>query len=104
LCPQRDVARVDPRDPVLGCERVSRRARPKGGATPSLQTEPDPDAPALGWNIDARDSDTADLSWASAPGGTDHLEVYRDGRLIDEVPASTRSYRDYRLWQSTSYI
>jgi hypothetical protein len=53
--------------------------------------------------VNAPNSFSADLSWASAPAGTDHLEVYRDGRLIDEVPGSTRSYRDYLLWQSSSY-
>jgi hypothetical protein len=53
--------------------------------------------------VDAPNSFSADLSWASSPAGTDHFEIYRDGRLIDEVPASTRSYRDYLLWQSTSY-
>jgi hypothetical protein len=53
--------------------------------------------------IDAPNSYSADLSWASAPAGTDHFEVYRDGRLIDEVPVATRSYRDYLLWQSTSF-
>jgi hypothetical protein len=85
---------------VSHCERVRRRAgrRHEGPAQP-----PDPQGPALALSVEAPNSYSADLAWTSAPDGTDHFEIHRDGRLIDEIPAATRSYRDYLLWQSTEY-
>jgi hypothetical protein len=56
-----------------------------------------------GLSIDASNSSSADLTWTTAPAATKHFEIFREGRLIDEVPADTRSYRDYLLWQSSEY-
>jgi hypothetical protein len=100
--PGRDLARVDADDQVSGCERVRRRLGPDHGAA-SPQPTPDSEGRGPGLSIDAPNSYSADLSWASAPAETDHLEIYRDGRLIDRVPATTRTYTDHLLWQSTSY-
>jgi RTX calcium-binding nonapeptide repeat (4 copies) len=89
----RDRARVDAGDRVSGCERVRKRGQPT----------PDSGGRGLGLGVHAPTSYSADLSWTSAPDGTDHFEIHRDGRLIDDVPAATRSYRDYLLWQTTEY-
>jgi RTX calcium-binding nonapeptide repeat (4 copies) len=99
----RDRARVDAGDRVSGCERVRKRGRPTQGGGAPQQPEPDSQEGRLGFSVHAPDSYSADLAWSSAPDGTDHFEIHRDGRLIDEVPAATRSYRDYLLWQSTEY-
>jgi RTX calcium-binding nonapeptide repeat (4 copies) len=99
----RDRARVDAGDRVAGCERVRKRGRPTQGGGAPQQPEPDSQEGRLGFNVHAPNSYSADLAWTSAPAGTDHLEIYRDGRLIDRVPATTRTYTDHLLWQSTSY-
>ena len=57
----------------------------------------------LGLNVAAPNSYSAKLSWGPAPTTADHIEVRRDGRLIDEIPSSSRSYTDYLLWESSSY-
>jgi hypothetical protein len=70
-------------------------------ASVALITSGDGGADAL--EVHAPNSYSADLAWTSAPAGTDHFDIYRDRRLIDEVPADTRTYTDHLLWQSSSY-
>src|SRR6266516_182921 len=43
------------------------------------------------------------LIW-SEPPGTDHLKVFRDGRLLDQVPGGLgTAYTDYGLWPLSAY-
>jgi RTX calcium-binding nonapeptide repeat (4 copies) len=110
--PGRDVARMDSDDTVSGCERIRTPSGPKPGpespprSQPDVEgdlSQPDPDGSRLGFSIQAPNSHSATLSWTSAPAGANDFEIYRDARLIDEVPVETRNYRDYLLWQSTAY-
>jgi hypothetical protein len=56
-----------------------------------------------GLEVNPANSYSSDLAWTTVPDGTDRFEIYRNDRLIDEVRAATRAYRDHLLWQSTEY-
>src|SRR5207302_455954 len=50
----------------------------------------------------AQDASTVALAWPAVPGAA-RQQVYRDGRLLDDVPAGDPSYLDRGLWPSTGY-
>jgi hypothetical protein len=58
-------------------------------------------APVL--TLTATSAWTARLDW-SLPPESDHIEIYRDGWLVDRFAAGNgTSYEDHQLWRSSSY-
>jgi hypothetical protein len=52
--------------------------------------------------LSPQDAGTVALAWPAVPGAA-RQQVYRDGRLLDDVPAGDPAYVDRGLWPSTSY-
>lgn len=64
---------------------------------------PPPPPPGSDFNVQAFDSDRAVMTWA-APEGTARIQVFRNGRLIDDFAAGARNtYTDHLLWPVTTY-
>jgi hypothetical protein len=64
---------------------------------------PPPPPPGGGLDLQAIDSGTALLTW-TAPPGTARIQVFRNGRLIDDFAAGPlTTYSDHLLWRNTSY-
>nr|MDQ6915773.1 hypothetical protein [Actinomycetota bacterium] len=52
--------------------------------------------------LSPQDAGTVALAWPAVPGAA-RQQVYRDGRLLDDVPAGDPGYVDHGLWASTAY-
>jgi hypothetical protein len=50
----------------------------------------------------ALNSYSALLQWTAVPGAASY-QIFRDGRLIDDIGVGPTTYTDFLLWQSTAY-
>ncbi|MGH2556938.1 MAG: hypothetical protein ACRDHO_14660 [Actinomycetota bacterium] len=91
-----------------GRKRVAtaRAARSVGqlvALTPVGPPPPPPPPPGSDFYVQAIDSSRAALTWA-APSGTARIQVFRNGRLLDQFVAGNRNtYTDHLLWPQTTY-
>jgi hypothetical protein len=90
--------------PTGGKAATARKAVRSVGQLLALK-EGDPPPPPPGGDLEFQviDSSSVELRW-TPPEGTARVQIFRNGRLIDDFPATDRhAYRDHLLWEKTTY-